>query len=342
MELTPRKKAVLKAIIKAHIKTGEPIGSKNLINFLENPPSSATLRNEMSELCELGFLTQPHISAGRIPTSVGYKFYIDSLMTEKEPDIKITASIDSALTGLYCEPEEILATAARALSNLTGLPAFACFVSEGAPTIKKIELLPIGKSSVMTVIVTKDGRTKSRVFRKNITENELQSFKALANEKIKNKSVNELNIPYAQSIIAAAGTDGFELMPLISSVFELASSITKASVNLSGENLIYNIYSDKGEAISLIKTIKNTDILIPLLQNSNPDSHVIFGEQTGIYELGGANIIFDSFESKDKYRAFVGVIGPDRMSYEEIIPATKHIAERLSKIMREAQNDMED
>ena len=104
MELTPRKQAVLKAIIKAYIASGEPVGSKNLTALLENAPSSATLRNEMSELCELGLLHQPHTSAGRVPTSRGYSLYVNSLMQKSEISEREKEYIDKALSGLNCAP----------------------------------------------------------------------------------------------------------------------------------------------------------------------------------------------------------------------------------------------
>ena len=138
MELTPRKQAVLKAIVKAYIETGEPIGSKNLMALIPNAPSSATLRNEMSELCELGLLHQPHTSAGRIPTVGGYRLYVKNLMNGEELPIATQQFIDKELESLSCEPEGIPAAAAQLLSKITGLPALACLMTEGSPRIKKI------------------------------------------------------------------------------------------------------------------------------------------------------------------------------------------------------------
>ena len=145
MELTPRKQAVLKAIVKAYIETGEPVGSKILTQLLENAPSSATLRNEMSELCDLGLLHQPHTSAGRVPTVGGFKLYVDSLMSKSEVAEDTADLIDKALREISCEPEGIPAAAAQLLSKLTGFPAIACLMTEQSPRIKKIELLPFKK-----------------------------------------------------------------------------------------------------------------------------------------------------------------------------------------------------
>ena len=165
MELSPRKQAVLAAVTKAYIKTGEPVGSKALTALLKNAPSAATLRNEMSELCDMGLLAQPHTSAGRIPTSSGFKLYVNSLMTPEKLSDGMKRQIDSSLDGLHCAPEKIPEAAGKLLSDLTGLPAVVCFETDGSPKIKSAELFPVSRGSVMLLIVTADGRTRHTVLR---------------------------------------------------------------------------------------------------------------------------------------------------------------------------------
>ena len=165
MELSPRKQADLAAVTKAYIKTGEPVGSKALTALLKNAPSAATLRNEMSELCDMGLLAQPHTSAGRIPTSSGFKLYVNSLMTPEKLSDGMKRRIDSSLIGLHCAPEKIPEAAGKLLSDLTGLPAVVCFKTDGSPKIRSVELFPVSKGSVMLLIVTADGRTRHTVLR---------------------------------------------------------------------------------------------------------------------------------------------------------------------------------
>jgi len=157
MELSPRKQAVLAAVTKAYIKPGEPVGSKALTALLKNAPSAATLRNEMSELCDMGLLAQPHTSAGRIPTSSGFKLYVNSLMTPEKLSDGMKRRIDSSLDGLHCAPEKIPEAAGKLLSDLTGLPAVVCFETDGSPKIKSAELFPVSRGSVMLLIVTAGG-----------------------------------------------------------------------------------------------------------------------------------------------------------------------------------------
>ncbi len=343
MELTPRKQAVLKAIIKAYIENGEPIGSKNLTALLENAPSSATLRNEMSELCELGLLWQPHTSAGRVPTSRGYSFYVNSLMTKDDITESEKNFIDKTFEGLNCEPEGIPSAAAQMLSKLTGLPAIACHITERQPRIKRIELLPIGRSSVMLLVITDDGRTRNRVLRHSgFNDESKECFTRLIEKRVNGKAVNELTKAYMQSVIAESGIYILELMPLLTAVFETVSEIEHTDITLRGENALYNICGDEKTAHRIAALIKRRDPIISILDGINGSVGAVFGADTVYSELESETVIAAKFRGSDKYKGYVGVIGPNRMSYEKIMPCIEYSAEILTKIMTEAQKDMED
>ncbi len=344
MELTPRKQAVLKAIVKAYIETGEPIGSKNLTALLENAPSSATLRNEMNELCNLGLLKQPHTSAGRIPTVGGYRIYVNKLMNKSQPPINQKAFIDSTLESINCEPEGIPAAAAQLLSKLTGLPAFSCLITVNPPRIKKIELLPISRSSVMLLLITEDGRTRNRIFRfgKAIPPNIEKRFEEIIESRIKGKKVNELTKSYMQSVVAEAGLYSLELMPMLTAIFEIATTLEETDLTLKGENALYNISGSEEAAGRIISLINRRDPIISILEGIGDSVGAVFGADTGYPELNGEALIAAKFSGTDKYKGYLGIIGPNRMSYEHIMPDIEYIAARLTEIITEAQKDMED
>lgn len=344
MELTPRKQAVLKAIVKAYIETGEPIGSKNLIALLENAPSSATLRNEMSELCELGFLQQPHTSAGRIPTSNGYRLYVDSLMQQHPPTKEIAEFIDSGLGDIHCEPESIPVAAAQVLSQLTGLPAIACLITENPPKIKRIELLHISRFSVMLLIVTDDGRTRNRVFRQSsdFTEEFKSRFFEIIERRVKGKRINELTKAYMQSVIAETGIYALELLPLLTAVFETVAEIEETDLTLRGENALYNVCGNEEKAAKILSLIKQRDPIVSILESIEDGVGAVFGADTAYGELSTDTLIAAKWGDNSKYHGYIGIIGPNRMSYEQIMPVTQYTAKRLTEIMTEAQKDMED
>ena len=341
IELTPRKQAVLKAIVKAYIETGEPIGSKILTSLIENAPSSATLRNEMSELVSMGLLAQPHTSAGRIPTSDGLKLYVNNLMQKSDILSDHKEFIDSRFDLINEMPEKIPAKAGEILSDLTSLPVIACIITPETAVIKKIELLNLSRNTVMLLLLTNDSRTRNRIFRlgDNITPQMLERFKEIVNTKIKGKPLEELSIGYMQSLVASVGLDAFDLMPLFNVLFETANEIESMSVDLSGVSRLYNVCGNEESARRIISLIESRDPIISLSERLG--DAVLCVKDTGYSELHGDTLIAAKF-GNNKYKGYIAVIGPDRLSYEQIIPTIEYTASKLSALMTKAQKDMED
>ena len=344
MELSPRKQAVLAAVTKAYIATGEPVGSKTLAAMLKNAPSSATLRNEMSELCELGLLSQPHTSAGRVPTSSGFRTYIDTLMKTDKISETDRAFIDRGFGGLYSAPEEIPDTAAEILTSLTGLPALTCFFAEASPKVRRVELIPVTKGSVLLLLITTDGRTRSRIFRPGAGyDRELDGrFAELIKKRVESRQVDELTKAYMQGVIAEAGIDSLRLMPLLSAVFEMADGIGNSGLRLSGRQALYNICGSDEKARSLLSFIELEEPMLSVMRKSGGKSGVIFGSETGYRQLADFTVVSAGYSIAGKYSGSVAVIGPNRISYERIIPVVEYTASRLSALIAGAQKDMED
>ncbi|MBQ3816994.1 MAG: hypothetical protein II802_01830, partial [Clostridia bacterium] len=218
MELSPRKKAVLAAIIKNYIETGEPVGSKILTSLIENAPSSATLRNEMSELCGLGLLEQPHTSAGRIPTSSGIDIYVNSLMEKSEISPSAKRYIDAQFENISYNLEEIPSKAGKIISDLTGLPAVICYIPERQVTVKRIEITALNSQLAVILLILSDGRTRNRIFRFSDISGgmKIRLMKKICDEKIKGIPVSMLTKPYIQTLVAESGINALEILPLIS------------------------------------------------------------------------------------------------------------------------------
>lgn len=344
MELSSRKRAVLAAVVKSYIETGEPVGSKLLTGLLDNAPSSATLRNELSELCELGLLSQPHTSAGRIPTANGLRFYIDALMAPKAISGSAKRFIDTRFLDIRCEPENIPSAAGQIISDLTGLPSVASLVAEHTPRVKKVELMPLGRYSVMLLLITDDGRVRSRVFRfdSDFSEELIKSFHDTAARCIHGRQMDELTRAYMQGVTASAGIGFLKLMPLISAVFEMAQGIEDKTLRLGGEDCIYNICKTEASARGLKSLVERGEPMVSLLNGIKGCVGVIFGAETGCQELRSGTVIAAKYGPSGSFKGAVGVIGPNRMSYEQIIPSIEYIAQRLTDLMDRAQKDMED
>ncbi len=342
MELTPRKQAVLKAIVKAYIETGEPVGSKILTELIENAPSSATLRNEMSELCELGFLEQPHTSAGRIPTSQGFQFYVKKLMPSGEVNESDKAFIDRELENITEIPEKIPAAVGKILSDMLGYPVISCLMTNSESVVKRVELLRVSRNSLMLLVITNDGRTRNRIIRlsQDITPELTERFYEIVDKRIKLRPLSELTLGYMQGVIALTGMDAFSLMPLLSAVFETVSEIDSVAVDLNGVSRLYDISSNEEAARRIISLIERRDPIITMFEKVGKG--VIFGSDSGYSELSNDTLIAASFDSNNKYRGYIAVLGPKRISYDRVIPSIEYIAEKLGDLILEAQKDMED
>lgn len=343
MELTPRKRAVLAAVIKTYIETGEPVGSKVLSGLLENAPSSATLRNEMSDLCSLGLLAQPHTSAGRVPTSLGYNLYISSLMEPERLGGATKDYINLHLGAVGCDPQNIPKLAADTLSELTGLPAIWGFSVAKEVYLKHTELLPVSRKSGILLIVTSDGRTLSRMVRFPEGMNEVlkQRFYDAVNSRLKYKSLLEFNKVGLQNLMTALGIDFFSLMPVFTELYSMAEEAGSSKVQISGISNLYNLFGEAGSNRFLNFTA-NSDLLLSLTSQKGDETKVFFGNELNAPELEDKVMVLSDYSLNNGFCGKIGVIGNSRMSYEQIIPSIEYVASKLSELMTEAKLDMED
>lgn len=343
MELTPRKMAVLAAVVRTYIETGEPVGSKVLAELLENAPSSATLRNEMSDLCSLGFLAQPHTSAGRVPTSRGYNLYINTLMEPQNLENNTKDFINIHLGSVGCDPQNIPKYAADALSELTGLPAVSGFTVGKNVTLKKVEILSISARSGILLVVTSDGRTDSRMVRLSdgIDEAFKNNLYNVVNKNLKNKPLSEFNKAGLQNLMAALGFDSFSLMPVLTETYDMAEQLGNSRIQISGISNLYNLFGET-DANKLLGLVSNSDSLLSVLTEPSEKTQVIFGNELKISELEGKVIVLSDYSWNNGFCGKIGVIGNSRMSYEQIIPSIEYVASKLTGLMTEAKLDMED
>lgn len=341
-ELSNRKKAVLEAIVRAYIETGEPVGSKILTSLLDNAPSSATLRNEMNELCSLGLLSQPHTSAGRVPTSRGYRLYINSLMKPAALGESTKRYIDSSLGSAGGDISAIPQAVAKAVSDLTGFPAIVSFIADREVYLKKAELLSIGKRSAVLLVVLSDGRAFSRVcsIPSGVNEQLLQNFSGIVSGRLRLRPLEQFDKASLQSITAAAGINSFELLPVIAELFDTVSEASVSTVSIKGTESLYNLFGEE-HARKISALCRRGEALLSVLEGE-ADAKVIFGNDTGLSELSDKTMVVSKYSIKNRYCGRIGIIGPGRMSYEQIIPSIEYAAGKLTELLTDAVKDMED
>lgn len=343
MELTPRKRAVLEAVVKTYIKTGEPVGSKNLAALLKNAPSSATIRNEMNELCSMGFLDQPHTSAGRIPTSMGYRFYIDSLMKNGSVSNNAKRTVDAALSSRSADPGSIPKLACGALVSLTGLPALSIYLAGEGTTLRAVKTMTLGRRSVALLMITSDGRTGSRVCRlpSDVDEKAMERFTEIVKDRLLYRPLTEFGKAQLQSIAALTGDRMFTLLPLFSELFEMAHGAGRTTAELYGGDRLYGFCDDR-TAKKTALLIREVEPILKIVGNDEKNLKVVFGSDTDYPELCGKVFATAPCFTSGRYCGRIGVIGSGRMSYDEIIPSIEYAAGAASDCMTRAEKDMED
>lgn len=344
MELSDRKKIILGSLIKYYIKTGEPVGSKSLLELTGLGVSPATLRNEMSELCELGLLCQPHTSAGRQPTSVGYSFYFEKLMNRREVPYDLQLIIDKMLSDAAKDPENLAAVAGQFLSELTGLPTLMATVTKEETFVKRINILPMGRRTVLLLLITSDGQAISRICRSafNLAPDALIHFEKLLSYYVIGTELNKFTNVFLQALVSRTGDLSLFLMPLLSSVFEMVEELQAKSVHVKGESNIVKCYENENDARSILSMLTKQDELFTMLANTRDDIEIIFGDQIGISEMQSSSIVVSKYRLGNGDIGRIGVIGPVRMAYEQLVPTIEYFALKLGTVMTQAMRDLEE
>ncbi len=332
-KLTERQKKILYLIVKAHIENGEPIGSKYLCETLNNQISSATIRHEMSILSELGYLDQPHTSAGRIPTAKAYRLYVNGILNQKI-STKTKKTIDMIFENINGDYEKIRESAGQALSNITGLPSVSLLSHSDETYVKRLELLPMGRRTVLMVLVTSDAIAKSKMCKSgfDLSTDMISQFDRISTKKIIGTELSKFSSHFIQKLAAEAGN--IALIPFFNTVYEIITDLNHMELSLKGqEKLIKN--EDNAEALKIMEFIARRDAIISVLSNADDPISIVFGDEEN--KNGPHNSMIVAKHSGGK----IGVIGPARMSYENIIPSIAYFAKKLGDIINKAINEME-
>ncbi len=331
MELSERQKNILLIMVKNHINEGEPIGSKVICEMLGGQISSATIRNEMSYLTSLGFLEQPHTSAGRVPTAKAYRMYVNGLLSN-ECDEDMKHYIDVKLEAIKDNYETLSENAAELLSDITGLPAVSVLTHSDSAFIKRLEVLPIGKTSVLVVMVSSDGLAKSRMCNLGVavTKEKLLSFEKISAKEIVGTELSQFTDGFMQSL--ASKTGDIALIPLFNTVYEMVKDLLSLKLDFRGEDTILHD-DNSASALRLMEYISRRDAIISVLASVNDPISIVFGEE----EKSAPTSFIVANHSGGK----IGVLGPTRMSYENVIPSISYFAKKLGDIISKAVTDME-
>ena len=326
-----RKLRILAAVVDEYIVTGEPVGSKAIMKYINT--SSATIRNEMAELEKQGYLEQPHTSAGRVPTYNGYRLYVDRLLKTNPLSEEERRHLDELLPKDEYSEEGIVQSATNALAELT---KYATFVSSESPkfsVISKVEVIPTGKRLYVLLLIASNGKIKNRTCRVEIdlTQEHLDYFSKFVKENLEGVPLEVLSEEMLEKLETAMGTYLLTLSPLIRGVFDMTREITRHEVNVAGmKNLLQCSDFDQSDVISFID---RSDDLHKLVDDSFSGIHVMFSEEDDDFIIGNSSLISSEFLKDGEVAGHLGLIGPMRIDYKKVIPYVEYFAEKISEML---------
>lgn len=353
--LSDRKKMILKAIIDAHIETGEPVGSKYLTTSGGIDYSSATIRNEMAELEALGYLEQPHTSSGRVPTEAGYRLYVDSLCERYRMTTAEAEDLRQKLRDKQAEIDSLLDTAMKLAASMTDYTALAVRPRIASMTVKKFELIPIDEKSMVLIMVMAGGavRTQNIVSARPVTEEALKKLSNLMNIRVVGLTSDEMTLPILLELEGAMGEYSFLADPVIKTVCRSIAS-TGGDIKVEGVNklLSYPEFYDIGKLKDMIKTFESKDELLQLISgdtapmmpaaDATDDVHVYIGSENPVIMMDNSTLVFKPVKSHDRTIGAIGVVGPTRMNYQKVISIIDNITSSVSQVLDDEPKEVTD
>ena len=336
--LTPRKMQILKAIVDAHINNGEPVGSKYLSQDVHISCSPATIRNEMAELEEMGYLTQPHTSAGRVPSELGYRYYVDALVRQYSNTRSEIDEINEMLRYKLTEMDQILSAVSRLAASFSDYTGIAFKSGLGKVRIIQFKSVLLSPNDFLLVMTFEGDIVKTKTIHLpfTLTEDTLRRFTEAANMYLVNLTSDAITMPIIVRLEALMGSAGAMVHPAVKIIYETMSELDTADVKLEGitKLLQYPEYSDVSDFRNLLGVLEEKDKLMDVIssQNTTDDGiHVYIGADDENAGMKNTTLIFKNINVGGKQLS-VGVIGPKRMNYSKVIEMLNGLANGIDRL----------
>ncbi len=339
-ELGERKEKILNAIIQTYLETGEPVGSRTISKYTDLNLSSATIRNEMSDLEELGYIIQPHTSAGRIPSDKGYRFYVDHLMAEKEEEL-------TTLTDLMLEKtermEQVLKQVVKVLANNTEYATMISAPSIVKNRVKFVQLSHVDANHVLTVVVMDGNIVRNQIVEvENPLDNEtLLKLNMLLNTNLNGLTVSEINLGLISRLRGQAGEFEDIIEAVLNSVADTIDSDDELEIYTSGATNIFKYpeLSDTEKAKEIISTFEEKDALADLLMDVQGDEtgtgiQVYIGSESPVQSMKDCSVVTATYELGEGVKGTIGIIGPKRMDYKKVMDNLSSLREELDRTLK--------
>lgn len=340
MELDERKTKILQAVIRNYLETGEPVGSRTISKYTDLNLSSATIRNEMADLEEMGYILQPHTSAGRIPSDKGYRFYVDTMMEAKEREV---VEMKEMLLERQDKMEQVLQRVAKVLAQNT---QYATLISAPKMTgnkVKFVQLSRVDEGQILAVIVVEGNVIKNNILnvREELSDETLLKLNLLLNTNLTGLSISEINLGMISAMKQQAGIHSDIVSEVIDAVADAIKAEEDLEIYTSGTNNIFRYpeLADQEKASELINTFEEKDQLENLLNNNpggeNTGIQVYIGNESPVSSMRDCSVVTATYELGDGMRGTIGIVGPKRMDYDKVVGTLKTLQSKLDEIYKD-------
>lgn len=332
-----RAQKILAAIVDEYIRTGEPVGSKALVEKLDISVSSATIRNEMAQLESEGYLEHPHTSAGRMPTYKGYRYYIDHLMAPEPLNEEDRNAIDSLFESEAITDEAIVQNASTALAEITKCATFSMNHASQFSAITKVDVIPTGRRMYVLLLITSNGDIRNRVCRMefDLSDEQMEFFTGFINSNLKGVNLSNLSEDYVDKLAQAMGSYMMALSPLLYAVYELSEDMMKDSIEVKGETNL--LTSTEFPITDVMKFLEQKNELSTLLDSSFSGISIRFGSEEGTFAISNSTFVSASYYKDGVPAGAIGVIGPMRLDYRKIIPYIEYFSNKVTRLLSEEE-----
>ena len=346
-QLSERKKQILKAIVEAHIEGGEPVGSKYIMQNNLLTCSSATIRNEMAELEQLGYLQQPHTSAGRVPSEQGYRFYVDTLVEQYARTTHEVVQINQLLKAKMNEIDQILEMASKMASAMTNYTGIAIKPRASSVTISKFEIVSIDERHFAMVMITSSGtvKTKKGSVPSEIPVGALKPLADLLNRALCGLCADMITLPIIMEMENEMGDAAFLVNPTVKCVYEVMNELDGGELRLSGLNhlLKYPEYSDTQQLGQLLGTLESPDEILDLVsQSATDDINVLIGSESPVKVMNNSSLVFKPIKKNGHTVGVIGILGPRRMNYRQVLQTIDEISGSIADMINDAPKQIEE
>ena len=341
-ELNERKLKIIKAVIQNYLETGEPVGSRTISKYTDLNLSSATIRNEMADLEELGYIVQPHTSAGRIPSDKGYRLYVDMLMQDKEQEV---TEIKEQMLEKADKMDQLLKQAARVLANSTNYATMVSAPVSAKNRLKFIQLSQVDEEQLIAVIVLEGNIVKNQILKvdEELDSETLLKLNMLLNTTLNGMAIDQITLGLIAKLKEQAGIHSGVISDVLDAVANVIQLEQDMEIYTSGATNIFRYpeLSDKQSAQEIISAFEEkqqlSELVTQTLSSDSKGIQVYIGNETPVQNMKDCSVVTATYELGEGMQGTIGIIGPKRMDYERVMDTLKTLQTELDTIFHKKE-----